>query len=83
MTLLCADITCNTKNCYIPYTLQKSSFNNYIKGYTDTEETPLQIIQAIFDRTNVDAKMLKTVMNVMAYIPQKTETDITTLMEVM
>jgi hypothetical protein len=83
MTLLCADITYNTKNCYIPRTLQKSSFNDYIKGYTDTEPTPFQIIQAIFDGTNVDAKMLKTVMNVMAYIPQKTQTEITTLMEVM
>ena len=83
MTLLCADITYNTKNCYIPRTLQKSSFNDYIKGYTDTEATPFQIIQAIFDGTNVDAKMLKTVMNVMAYIPQKTQTDIATLMEVM
>jgi hypothetical protein len=83
MTLLCADITYNTKNCYIPRTLQKSSFNDYIKGYTDTEPTPFQIIQAIFDGTNVDAKMVKTVMNVMAYIPQKTQTEITTLMEVM
>ena len=84
MTLLCADITYNTKNCYIPHTLQKSSFNDYIKGYTDTEAPqPLQIIQAIFDGTNADAKMLKTVTNVMAYIPQKTETDIATLMEVM
>jgi hypothetical protein len=82
ITLLCADITYNTKNCYIPCTLQKSSFNDYIKGYTDTEATPFQIIQAIFDGTNVDAKMLKTVMNVMAYIPQKTQTDIATLMEV-
>ena len=83
MTLLCADITYNTKNCYIPRTLQKSSFNDYIKGYTDTEPTPFQIIQGIFDGTNVDAKMVKTVMNVMAYIPQKTQTEITTLMEVM
>jgi len=39
MTLLCADITYNTKNCYIPRTLQKSSFNDYIKGYTITEAT--------------------------------------------
>ena len=31
----------------------------------------------------IDAKMVKTVMNVMAYIPQKTQTEITTLMEVM
>ena len=83
MTLLCPDITYNTKNCYSPCTLQKFSFNDYIKGYTDTEATPFQIIQAIFDGTNVDAKMLKTVMNVMAYIPQKTQTEITTLMEVM
>jgi hypothetical protein len=84
MTLLCADITYNSKNCYIPHTLQKSSFNDYIKGYTETEAPqPLQIIQAIFDGTNADAKMLKTVMNVMAYIPQKTQTDIPTLMEVM
>ena len=84
MTLLCADITYNTNNCYIPHTLQKSSFNDYIKGYNDTEAPPpLQIIQAIFDGTNADAKMLKTVMNVMAYIPQKTKTDIATLMEVM
>jgi hypothetical protein len=83
MTLLCANITYNTNNCYVPKTLGKKSFRDYIKQYTNPGQCPIEIIQDIFDGTNGDAKMLKTGMNVMAYIPTKTEMDITKLMEVM
>ncbi len=83
MTLLCANITYNTNNCYLPKTLEKSSFHDYIKRYTNPGQCPIEIIQGIFDGTNGNAKMLKTVMNVMAFIPTKTETNISKLMEVM
>ncbi len=71
MALLCANISYNTNNCYVPKSLGKNSFQDCIKGYTDPDQSPIQIIQDILDGTNRDAKMLKTGMNVMAYIPTK------------
>jgi hypothetical protein len=79
MTLLCANISYNTNNCYVPKTLEKILFHDYIKRYTDPDPCPIEIIQHIFDGTNREAKMLKTGLNVMAYIPTKTETDINKL----
>jgi hypothetical protein len=49
MTLLCANITYNTKNCYKPRTLEKGTFQDYIKGFTDPGPEQLELIQAIFD----------------------------------
>ncbi len=83
MTLLCANISYNTNSCYVPKTLEKILFHDYIKRYTDPGPCSIEIIQHIFDGTNRKAKMLKTCLNVMAYIPTKTETDINKLMEVM
>ena len=82
MTLLCANITYNTKNCYKPRTLEKGAFQDYIKGFTDPGLEPLELIQDIFDGKS-NARMLKTVMNVMAYIPNKRETTIDKLFEAM
>jgi hypothetical protein len=83
MTLLCANISYNTNNCYVPKTLEKILFCDYIKRYTNPGPCPIEIIQHIFDGTNREATMLKMGLNVMAYIPTKTETDINKLMEVM
>jgi hypothetical protein len=82
MTLLCANITYNTKNCYKPRTLEKGAFQDYIKGFTDPGLEPLELIQDIFDRKS-NSWMLKTVINVMAYIPNKRETTIDKLFEAM
>ncbi len=83
MTLLCANISYNINNCYVPKTLEKISFHDYIKRYTNPGPCPIKIIQHIFDGANREAKMLKTCLNVMAYISTKTEIDINKLMEVM
>ena len=82
MTLLCANITYNTKNCYKPRTLEQGTFQDYIKGFTDPGPEPLELIQDIFDRKS-NSRMLKTVINVMAYIPNKRETTIDKLFETM
>ncbi len=82
MTLLCANITYNAKNCYTPRTLEKGAFQDYIKGFTDPGPEPLELIQDIFDRKS-NARMLKMVMSVMAYIPNKRETTIDKLFEAM
>jgi hypothetical protein len=83
MTLLCANISYNTNNCYVPKTLEIILFHDCIKRCTSPGPCPIKIIQHIFDGTNSKAKILKTGLNVMAYIPTKTEMDINKLMKVM
>jgi hypothetical protein len=81
MSLLCSDITYDTNNCYVHGTLTKSSFTNHIKGYyADNEKTPHQIIREIFNGSNKTAKMLKTLMTVMAYIPTRQNENINEIM---
>jgi hypothetical protein len=80
MTLLCTNITYNSNNCYKPRTLEKDAFQDYIKGFTDPGPEPLQLIQNIFDG-NSNARLLRTVMSVMAYTPKMRETAIDKLFE--
>ena len=80
MALLCSDITYETQQCYISNTLTKLSFREFIKGYQSIGKNPRDILTGIFDGTNKSAKMLKTVMNVMAYIPTGQITDINKIM---
>lgn len=83
MTLLGADITHNTKSCYKPETLEEGAFRNYITGFTNPGQTPVQLIQKIFDENDDQATMLKTNMMVTAYIPNSTERDIPKLFKAM
>jgi hypothetical protein len=80
MALLCSDITYETQSCYVPKTLTRNSFREFIKGYQAKDREPKDILTGIFDGTNKSAKMLKTVMNVMAYIPTGQDTDIDKIM---
>lgn len=80
MALLCSDITYETQGCYVPKTLTRNSFRDFIKGYQEKDIEPKDILRGIFDGTNKSAKMLKTVMNVMAYIPTGQNTDIDKIM---
>ncbi len=53
MSLLCANITYDTNNCFIPKMLTKTSFSKgQIKGYADPDLQLAKIIQEIFDGTN-------------------------------
>jgi hypothetical protein len=70
MSLLCADITYNTNNCYIPKILTSRSFSTaQIKGYQNPHLEPEEIIQEIFDGTRTDAPLLKSELTITAYIP--------------
>jgi hypothetical protein len=80
MALLCSDITYDTQQCYVSNTLTKMSFREFIKGYQSKGKDPRDILTGIFDGTNKSAKMLKTVMNVMAYIPTGQITNINKIM---
>jgi hypothetical protein len=56
MSLLCADITYNASNCYVPKTLTKTSFSmGQIKGYANPDLQPAETVQEIFDGTRTDA----------------------------
>jgi hypothetical protein len=43
MTLLCANISYNTNNCYVPKILEKILFHDYIKRYTNPGPCPIEI----------------------------------------
>jgi len=80
MALLCSDITYETRHCYVPNTLTEDSFQQFIKRYRANNREPRDVLTGIFNGTNRSAKMLKTVMNVMAYIPTLQVTDIGKIM---
>jgi hypothetical protein len=83
MTLLCADITHNTNNCYKPGTLEKGAFSSYITGFTDPGATPVELIQNIFDGECEHAAMLKNKFTVTAYVPNLFKKDIPKLFKAM
>jgi hypothetical protein len=70
MSLLYADITYDTNNCYVPKALTKTSFSKEkIKGCADPDLQPAKIIQEIFDGTRTDTPLPKSKLTVTAYIP--------------
>ena len=83
MSLLGADITHSTKSFYKANTLEKSAFSNYITGFIDPGQSPLQIIEDIFTGNNNQATMLKKTMMVTAYIPNSKKLDINKIFKAM
>jgi hypothetical protein len=67
MSLLCADITYDTNNCYVPNTLTSGSFSTgRIKGYANPHLQQEEIIQQIFDGTRIDVFLLKSKLTITA-----------------
>ncbi len=83
MSLLGADITHSTNSCYKPNTLEKTAFSNYITGFIDPGQPPLQIIEDILTGNNEQATMLKRTMMVTAYIPNSKKSDIERIFKAM
>jgi hypothetical protein len=83
LSLLCADITYDTNNCYVPKTLTKTSFSKgQIKGCANPDLQPGKIIQEIFDGTRTDAPVLKSKLTVTSYIPTMRVKDMDRMLEV-
>jgi hypothetical protein len=84
LSLLCADITYDSTNCYIFNTLTTNSIKRGdIKGFADSKVPPKKLIQDIFDGKRSDAPLLKSEITITAYIPTMAVKDIDTIMEVM
>ena len=83
MSLLGADITHSIKSCYQPNTLEKLAFSNYITGFIDPGQPPLQIIEEILTGNNEQATMLKRTMMVTPYIPNSKNSDIERIFKAM
>jgi hypothetical protein len=81
LSLLCADITYDSKNCYIFNTLTTDSIKRGdIKGFADPKLQLNKIIQDIFDGKKSDAPLLKSKITITAYIPTNTVKDIDKIM---
>ncbi len=84
LSLLCADITYDSKNCYIFNTLTTNLIKRGdIKGFADPKLQPNQIIQDIFDGKISDAPLLKSKITITANIPTKTVKYVDKSMDVM
>jgi hypothetical protein len=84
LSLLCADITYDSTNCYIYRTLiTKSIKRGDIKGFADPKVPPRKLIQDIFDGKRSSAQLLKSDITITAYIPTMSVKEIDTIMEVM
>jgi hypothetical protein len=78
LSLLCADITYDSKNCYIFKKLTTDSIKKGdIKGFADPKLQP-----DFFDGKKSDAPLLKSKITIIAYIPTNTMKDIDKIMEV-
>jgi hypothetical protein len=83
LSLLCADITYDSTNCYIYRTLTtKSTKRGDIKGFANPKVPPRKLIQDIFDGKRSNAPLLKSDITITAYIPTTVVKDIDTIMEV-
>jgi hypothetical protein len=83
MSLLCADITYNINNCYVPRTLTSHSFSTaQIKGYQNPHLEPEEIIQEFFDGTRTDTPLLKPELTITAYVSIMQVKEIEKIMEV-
>ena len=83
LSLLCADITYNTNNTYIPKTLTSRSFSTAeIMRYQYPNIEPEEIFQEFFDGKRTNAQLLKSELTVTAYIPTMQVKEIGQIMEV-
>jgi hypothetical protein len=83
LSLLCADITYDSTNCYIFNTLTTNSIERGdIKGFADPKIPPKKLIQDICDGKRSDAPLLKSKITITAYIPTMAVKDIDAIMEV-
>jgi hypothetical protein len=70
LSLLCADITYDSTNCYIYRILTtKSMKRGDIKGFADPKVPPSMLIQDIFNGKRSDAPLLKSDISITACIP--------------
>jgi hypothetical protein len=82
LSLLCAGITYDSKNCYIFNTLTTNSIKRgNIKGFADPKLQPSKIIQDIFDGKRSDVPLLKSKITITAYIPTMMVKNIDKIME--
>ncbi len=83
LSLLCADITYDSTNCYIHRTLTTESLRRGdIKGFLNQKIPPEELIQDIFNGKRSDAPLFKSNITITVYIPTMTGEDIDTIMEV-
>jgi hypothetical protein len=84
LSLLFADITYESTNCYIFNTLTTNSIKRGdIKGFDDPTVAPKKLIQDIFDGKRSNSPLLKSKITIPAYIPTMVVKDIDTIVEVM